>query len=169
RQYLRELPLAPSAGPGERWLTHGNAADRQPIYSRDGESIVFSSNRNGNLDIWALARSTGAVRPLTEHPAEDTDPGIMPDGRLLFSSNRSGPFEIWMAAADGSGARQITHDGFDAENPVATPDGEWIDYRSSSPRATGIAKVRPDGSGTTLIAGGSAILPEVPPDGRHAP
>jgi len=176
RQNLREIPLAgptepatPTAptAPAERWLSRGNAADRQPTYAPSGEWLAFSSNRSGNLDIWALSRTTGAVRRLTDHGAQDSDPGFMPDGRLLWSSNRSGKFEVWIAAPDGSGARQLTHDGVDAENPVATPDGRWILYASASPRTRGIMKIRPDGSGAARVVPGNAIEPEVSPDGQY--
>jgi Tol biopolymer transport system component len=165
-QNLREVPLAAEGG-GGRWLTHGNAADRQPIVSPDGDRVAFSSNRSGNLDIWVLSQRTGAVTRLTDDVAQDSDPGFMPDGRLLWSSNRSGAFEIWLAAADGSGARQVSRDGVDAENPVATPDGAWIVYASANPRSRGIVKIRPDGSGAALVVPGNAIVPEVSPDGLH--
>ncbi len=168
RQNLREIPLRSPAGRAERWLTRGNGADRQPIYARDGEWIAFSSNRSGNLDIWAVSLRSGAVRRLTDHVAHDSDPGFMPDGRLIWSSNRSGRFEVWMAAADGSGAHQVTRDSVDAENPVATPDGQWIVYASANPQLRGIMKIRPDGSAATrLVPGGNLIEPEVSPDGRH--
>jgi eukaryotic-like serine/threonine-protein kinase len=168
RQHLREVPLRPRDAGGERWLTRGNGADRQPIYSRDGEWIAFSSNRSGNLDIWAVSRRSGAVRRLTDHAAHDSDPHFTPDGHLLWSSNRSGTFEIWIAEGDGSGARQVTRDGVDAENPVASPDGAWIVYASANPRSRGLMKIRPDGrDAALLVAAGNAIEPEISPDGRH--
>jgi serine/threonine protein kinase len=167
RQSLREVALDPAAAPRERWLTRGNAADRQPVYSADGEWVVFSSNRSGNLDLWAVSRGSGAVRRLTDDAAQDSDPGFTPAGGLLWSSNRSGHFEIWIAEGDGSGARQLTRDGVDAENPVATPDGRWILYASANPRSRGIMKIRPDGGEATLLIPGNMILPEVSPDGRY--
>jgi len=64
RQNLLEYPLdTPDASP--RWLTRGTSADRQPVFSPDGARIAFSSNRNGNLDIWELTPATGALRRLT--------------------------------------------------------------------------------------------------------
>ena len=166
-QNLREIPLGAAGDAAGRWLTRGNAADRQPTVARDGDRVAFSSNRSGNLDIWALSRATGAVTRLTDDIAQDSDPAFMPDGHLLWSSNRSGVFEIWLAAADGSGARQVTRDGVDAENPVAAPDGEWIYYASANPKTRGIAKIRPDGGGAALVVAGNAIEPEVSPDGAH--
>jgi Tol biopolymer transport system component len=167
RLNLNEVAIGPTRG-GERPLTVGASRDRQPAYSPDGERIVFSSNRSGNLDLWVLEPRTGALRQLTDDPAQDWDPGFSPDGRhVLWSSDRSGHLEIWMADADGSNARQVSHDGVDAENPTATPDGRWILYASGNRQKLGIWKVRPDGQDATLLAPGGDVVPEVSPDGRR--
>ncbi len=172
RQTLRELPLGATRGrPGfePRWLTRGTGTDRQPVYPPDGEEIVFSSTRGGHLDLWSISVATGAVRRLTDHPAEDFDPAFTADGKhIIWSSNRTGHFEIWMGNRDGSDARQVTRDGVDAENATATRDGQWIVYASSNPAHQGLWKIRPDGSQATLLAPGDCNLPEVSPDGQFA-
>jgi Tol biopolymer transport system component len=168
RVNLREIDLGEPARPaGRRWLTQGHSSDRQPRYSPDGEWVVYSSNRGGQLDLWAISRSSGATRRITRDPHLDWDPVFTRDGTLLWSSDRSGHFEIWQAEPDGSGARQLSRDGVDAENPGATADGRWILYASGNPRSRGIVRVRPDGSRPTLLVPGSVFLPEVSPDGRH--
>src|SRR5256712_12184275 len=109
---LLEVDVRPGGSGAVRALTEGSSRDRQPAYSRDGERIVFSSNRGGNLDLWLLDRRTAGLRQLTDDPAQDWDPGFTPDGRhVLWSSDRSGHYEIWIAEADGSGARRVTPDG----------------------------------------------------------
>ncbi len=163
---LREIPLGQPAT-GAKWLTRGNSSDRQPVYSPDGKSIVFSSNRSGNLDLWRLLPDTGVVHRITDDAAEDWDPGFTADGRIIWSSGRSGNLEIWMAEGDGSNARRISQDGFDAENPVATPDGKWIVYNSFHPEKRGVWRVKTDGTGTTQIVSGRTALPEVSPDGQY--
>jgi Tol biopolymer transport system component len=164
RQNLRLVPLGlPQPG---AWLTRGNSTDRQPVPSPDGAQIVFSSNRSGNLDLWTQSRTTGALRRLTDDPAQDSDPAFTPDGRLLWSSNRGGHFEVWLAEADGAGARQVTRDGVDAENPVATPDGRSLLYASGNPAARGLFKVDLDGRGASRVVSGNLMLPEGSPDGR---
>ena len=151
------------------WLTRGLGINRQPRYSPDGEWIVYSALRGGNVDVWSLQPRTGAVRRLTDSPAVDYDPALTPDGKhLIFSSDRSGHYEIWMADADGSGARQVSHDGVDAENATATPDGRWIVYASGEKTKYGIWKVRPDGSEATNLFSGLGEWPEVSPDGQYA-
>ncbi len=167
RQALREYSLERTGPP--RWLTRGIVSDRQPAFSLEGEWVVFSSNRSGNLDLWEVSSRTGVVKSLTDDAAEDWDPGFTPDGRhLLWSSNRSGAFEIWMANADGSGARQVSKDGVDAENPTMTLDGRWVVYMSTNPKSPGMWKIHPDGTSAQLLVGGTNIvLPDVSPDGQY--
>jgi Tol biopolymer transport system component/serine/threonine protein kinase len=166
RVNLREVGLAADGSEASRrWLTRGESSDRQPSFSPDGRTIVFSSNRGGNLDLWVTDLATGAERRLTHDPALDWDPAFTTDGHLLWSTNRGGSFEIWRADADGSHAVQLSHDG-NAENPTATPDGRWIVYVSLNADQPGIEKMRPDGSDVRRIVGGELVLPEVSPDGQ---
>ncbi len=167
--FIGEGESGPAAPGGEaRWLTRGRSNDRQPVYSPDSEWVAFSSDRSGNLDLWKVSTKTGALRQLTHDAADDWDPAFTRDGKqLLWSSNRTGSFEIWIAAADGDGARQLTHDGLDAENPTATPDGQWIVYSSGNPAHPGIWKIRADGRQATQLVAGTAVWPEVSPDGKY--
>ncbi|HEU4888854.1 MAG TPA: protein kinase [Thermoanaerobaculia bacterium] len=166
RDNLRELVVSGAAS--ERWLTRGNSSDRQPSYAPDGKSVLFSSNRSGNLDLWMIATDGGTVRRITDDGAEDWDPGFTPDGKkIIWSSGRSGNMEIWIANADGSDAKQISQDGVDAENPTATADGQWIVYCSFNPNKPGIWKVRADGTQATHIVKARTSLPEVSPDGQY--
>jgi Tol biopolymer transport system component len=165
RDNLREVPIG-GAIASERWITRGNSSDRQPVYSPDGKSVLFTSNRSGNLDLW-LVEPDGGTRRITEDAAEDWDPAFTADGKkILWSSGRTGNLEIWIANADGSDARQLSKDGLDAENPTATPDGQWVIYNSFNPQKMGIWKVRPDGTDATRLVTGRTALPEVSPDGK---
>ena len=163
-EVLREYGLPTKVG---RPLTIGTALDRQPAYSPDGQLVIFTSNRTGNLDLWTVDTANGHLRQLTDDPARDWDPAFTPDGRVLFSSNRGGHFEIWMADADGSNLHQVSQDGAHAMNPTITPDARWIVYSSSSAEKLGIWRVRPDGSEAAPVQRGDWAAPEVSPDGRH--
>jgi TolB protein len=170
RAELREVSLSDSDDePPVRVLTRGLGHDRQPAFSPDGNKVIFSSNRSGNVDLWIVDRITSELRQLTDDPADDWDPAFTPDGEhVLWSSNRSGNMEIWMATAAGSHARQVTQDGIDAENPTMTRDGKWIVYSSSNDEKLGIWKIHADGSEATRLIEGTFALPEVSPDGRYA-
>ncbi len=174
RENLRETILESGpwrdANPRGAWITRGNATDRQPVYSPDGARVLFSSNRDGNEDLWEITLASGAVRRLTDHPASDADPAYTPDGKhIVWSSRRSGTWEIWIAGADGTGAHQLSNDGHDAENPSVTADGQWIYYASygnDNPGA-GIWRIRPDGSGAERAVKGFTAAPMGSPDGRY--
>ena len=169
RQNLREVDLVDGAAAGKpRRVTRGSSTDRQPVFSRDGRWMLFSSNRGGNLDLWKLSVETGAIRRVTEDDDADWDPAFTADGaNILWSTDRGGHFEIWTCAADGTGARQLTQDGVDAENPTATPDGQWIVYNSINPEHVGLWKIHLDGTGAQRLVPGSWSVPDVSPDGRH--
>jgi len=167
RSNLRVVELAAGPTPAGDWLSRGASVDRQPTFSRDGKSLMFTSDRGGSLDLWTLSLESSTLRRLTHDAADDWDPYFAPDGEhVLWSSSRSGNYEIWSAGVDGSGARQLSHDGVDAENPTMTPDGAWIVFVSSNPKGPGIWKMRSDGSAAQLLLGGAFTIPEVSPDGR---
>jgi serine/threonine protein kinase len=167
RQNLHEYNWTTSGVTPRRWLTRGTSMDRQPSYSPDGKWIVFSTSRNGNLDLWTTSTESGETRRVTDDKAQDWDPAFTPDGKqIMWSSNRSGHFEIWIAEADGRNARQLSRDGFDAENPTMTRDG-WVIYSANFGQNQGIWKMRADGTQATKIISGINAHPEVSPDGQY--
>jgi gamma-glutamyltranspeptidase len=119
-------------------LTSGAAWDREPAWSRDGSSIVFSSDRasNGNFDLWRLAvpasnagGSTGPAQPerLTTSPEPDAQPSLSKDGRLIFVRGRGGLARLWMRAPDGT-ERRLTRGQVAERSPAVSPDGGRVAY-----------------------------------------
>ena len=165
RQSLQEVTLADRS---TRWLSRGMSVDRQPAYARAGTSIVFASDRGGNVDLWEVTLDSGRVRRLTDHAAVDWDPQPAADGRTLFwSSNRGGHFEIWMASIDGANPHQVTKDGVDAENPSLPVSGDWIYYDSTNPKHDGLWRIRRDGTGAELVVAGETVHPVASADGAY--
>ncbi|HWW61355.1 MAG TPA: protein kinase, partial [Thermoanaerobaculia bacterium] len=162
RQNLEEIALAGNAPP--RWLSRGMSADRQPAYARDGRSVIFTSDRGGNVDLWELDLGTGSLRRLTDHAAIDWDPHANGD-QLFWSSNRGGHYEVWTASIDGANPRQLTKDGVDAENPTLPASGDWVYYDSSNPRHDGLFRMPRAGGEAKLVVAGETIHPIVSADG----
>ena len=79
-------------------------ADQNPVISRDGLTLYFSSDRPGGfggLDIWVARRASADdpwgtpqnLGPNINTPYTDNSPALSPDGRqLIFFSNRPGAF-----------------------------------------------------------------------------
>jgi dipeptidyl aminopeptidase/acylaminoacyl peptidase len=101
-----------------------------PQVSPDGKWVVFvvrttdlEANR-GRHNLW-LARTDGSeARPLTGHPAADSNPRWDPDGgSVWFLSGRSGSSQVWRIPVDGGEAIQMTRLPLDVGNLVVSPDG----------------------------------------------
>jgi serine/threonine protein kinase len=168
RQNLVEVSVGARSLVDGRWLTSGMANDRQPVYSRDGRSVMFSSNRGGTLDLWEVSVETGEMHRVTDDPQDDWDPTFGPDGRSIWwCSGRTGAFEIWTARRDGSAPRQVSHDSLDAENPSVTPDGRGVLYSSANPRKSGLWRVPVAGGDAELLLRGATLIPDLSPDGRY--
>src|SRR5450432_1388084 len=85
--YLGDIWVAGDDGTGAQRLTDNKARDVYPRFSPDGKWIAFSSNRDGNYDVFVIPAAGGKPKQLTFHTADDNVVGWSPDGkRILFSS-----------------------------------------------------------------------------------
>jgi Tol biopolymer transport system component len=106
--------------------------ERQPRSWSPGDSdLVFSANRDGNLEIYLLTAGAEEWINLTRHPAADNWPVWSPDGRrIAFQSRRNGKFDIFVMAADGTHLHQLTDHPEHDYLPAWTPDGSRITFTS---------------------------------------
>ncbi|HVR70118.1 MAG TPA: BamA/TamA family outer membrane protein [Vicinamibacteria bacterium] len=60
-----------------------------PSFSPDGQSVVFSANTGGLLDLWVYDLRAGRLRRLTDDAFAELQPAWSPDGRTIaFSTDR---------------------------------------------------------------------------------
>jgi Tol biopolymer transport system component len=72
-------------------------------WSFDGSWIAFSSDRDGNMDIYLMDPEGNQINRLTDDPAYDAEPNISRDGKLIaFSSNRDGNAEIYILETENT-------------------------------------------------------------------
>jgi eukaryotic-like serine/threonine-protein kinase len=116
-------------------FTSDVADDVVPIWSPDGGSIVFSSNRQGIHDLYQKSATAGGSEELllsTAQPKFATD--WSPDGRfLLFNSvdSKKGT-DIWALRLDGNRKPfQIVQTDSEELNGQFSPDGNWLAYQSN--------------------------------------
>src|SRR5688500_4547137 len=67
--------------------------------------LVFSSDRDGNLEIYSVNTDGSDVRRLTTSPGDDGEPAWSTTGRIAFTSARDGNNEIYSMNADGADVR----------------------------------------------------------------
>jgi tricorn protease len=88
--YVGDVWTANENGADLRRLTDHKARDIFPRFSPDGTRIAFSSNRDGNYDVFVVPTAGGKPRQLTFHTADDTVAGWSHDGKkILFTSSRN--------------------------------------------------------------------------------
>jgi|WetSurMetagenome_2_1015567.scaffolds.fasta_scaffold00183_2 tricorn protease len=73
-----------------RRLTSTPAIESVPHFSRDGQTIAFTSNCTGNNEVYIISALGGEPKRITWHPGNDMELGWSADGKsLLISSDRS--------------------------------------------------------------------------------
>jgi hypothetical protein len=160
----------PSADADEVRLTDNTAADLDPAWSPDGSKLAFSSDRDGNQEIYILDVRTLKETRLTHDLGTDGGPDWSPDGsRIAFiSSNSSGKFDIYVMNVDGSQQPiRLTDNLGNDGDPAWSPDGSKIAFTSDRTGNFDIYVMNADGSNQTQLTSnrGTDISPVWSPDG----
>ena len=110
-------------------VTSGAGWDREPAWTPDGQSLVFSSDRSGNFDLWSVSASTPNAQPtrLTTSPLADAEPTVGRDGKIYFVRGRLGAATLWMRDASGAESR-VTKEHAVERWPAVSPDGAKLAY-----------------------------------------
>jgi TolB protein len=102
-----------------------NAGDNiQPTVSSNGQTVVFSSDRNGRSNIWSMNVDGSSPKQLTDG-GSDANPQITRDGKwLLYESLRNGRLRVWKQPLAGGTSDPLTERTI--SNPTISPDGKWL-------------------------------------------
>jgi Tol biopolymer transport system component len=126
--------------------------DAEATWCHKGRKIIFTSVRDGDLDLYEMNESGGDVKRLTSTPGYDggafynadcteivwrasrfSDAAQLEDYQKILADGfvRPSRMELFVGKADGSGAKQITNNGAANFAPYFTPDGKRIIYASN--------------------------------------
>jgi TolB protein len=100
-------------------------------WSPDGNSLVFTGQRNDNLDIYVIPSKGGKEIRLTTDKGVDDGSEYAPDGKAIyFNSTRTGRMQLWKMDPDGSAQTMLTDDQFNNWFPHVSPDGKSLAFLS---------------------------------------
>jgi Tol biopolymer transport system component len=115
-------------------FTFGSAQARAQVWSPDGGSIVFNSNRKGHFDLYRKASSGAASEELlVESNLHKSPTSFSPDGRFLLYTvtDPKTRGDVWVKPLDGSQKEfPFLHSEFHEVHAQCSPDGRWIAYSS---------------------------------------
>ena len=134
-----------------RRLTNSPGYDAEATWCHQGGKIIFTSMRDGDLDLYEMDEHGHVTRRLTNTPGYDGGAfysadckeivwranhptgAALDEYRALLKQNLVKPtvMELFVANADGSNARQITSNGAANFCPYFTPDGNHIIFSSN--------------------------------------
>lgn len=189
---LGDLYTGSAEGGKTTRITSGMAFDSQPIWSPDGSSIAFISDRSGVENLWVANADGSEPSQITQEKGEVefASPAFSPDGNHLIVSRTTWglrTFELWAYPLEGGKGVQITTSKSNQATPiderhnalgaVYSGDGRYVYYAR---RIGGFAynltlpiwqiarRDLQEGREDVLTqAPGSAMRPAISPDGKR--
>jgi len=118
-----------------RQVTDTPEEERAPVFSPDGDTILFASDTDGQCDIWRAERidvelywwqnEEFELKRLTKDADVESDIRFSPDGsRVSFVG---GLGDLWTMTPDGKNASRLLR-SWDMPEYDWSPDGQWIVY-----------------------------------------
>ena len=181
-------------GSGLVRLTDNQAYDAETTVCPQDGSLIFTSTRDGDLDLYRMDADGKNVRRLTDAPGYDGGAFFSPDcSRIVWRASRPQPgpeledyksllaqglvrpskLELWVAGADGKDARQITYLDAASFAPSFFPAGDRVifssNYGDPKGREFELWAVNVDGTGLERITWtpGFDGFPMFSPDGSR--
>ena len=133
-------------------LTNSSSYDAEGTISPDGKKMIYTSTKDGDIELYIMDLATGAEKRITNTLGYDGGAWFSPDGtKLIWRASRPKTdaeikeykdllkedlvaptnMEVWVANADGSNARQVTSYGQANWAPTYMPDSKHIIFASN--------------------------------------
>lgn len=141
RTNIWKLDLKAANGGSATPFIMSTRGDGNPAFSRDGEKIVFTSNRTGKYDTWICNHDGSGLLQLTTI-GNCGSPRWSPDGNwIVFDHEVEGASEIQVVSSTGGAVRRMTDSESENGLPSWSSDGQFIYFTSNRTGETQVWKI----------------------------
>jgi len=144
-------------------MTDNPNADTQAAWDPSMQRIAFTTNRDGQSEIYLMNADGSNPINLTNNPADDQQPAWSVDGQwIAFTSNREGNYEVYILQVNGTEVINLTNNPGNDTQPnwvrstTFDPSGELIVFTSDRDLNQEIYRMKTDGSEATNLTGNPA-------------
>jgi Tol biopolymer transport system component len=162
-------------------LTFAGEANSYPVWTPDGQRIVYSSQEKGGVDNlwWIRSDGAGDAQRLSESKSPQYASSWRPDGKFLAFTqlNPITNFDIMTLLIEGNEKsgwkpgepKAFVNSAFIEQAPAFSPDGRWLAYHYIEPLGNYEVYVRPfpGPGGKWQISTGGGIAPKWSSNGRE--
>jgi eukaryotic-like serine/threonine-protein kinase len=138
----------------------------------ENDEIVFSTDINGNENLWMIPSSGGTPVQITRGSGPDVAPVVSADLKRLLYVQQQNTGKIWTASLERAEAKQLTFDEANVQTPSFSPDGKRILYvvETSTPSGSSSAlfAIDPEGHDKRQLLSDNVNIhaPKWSPDGK---
>jgi TolB protein len=133
-------------------VTRGGGLNLLPSWSPDGKSILYTSYRYENPDLFEISVGGGEGRPLSRRPGLNTGGRYSPDGRnIALTLSQDGNSELYLLDRGGNVVKRLTNQWGIDTSPSWSPDGNRLAFVSSRGGHPDLYMLDVDSGGTKRI------------------
>lgn len=115
-------------------FTFAQSRDDDPVWSPDGNTIIFDSSRSGKTDLYTRPANGSQAEQLFYHDNVDKYPASWSnDGKYVAYEALSGrDIHIWAMPISGEHKPfPVLQEKYATRSPAISPDGKWMAYYSN--------------------------------------
>jgi len=148
----KEVFVADYDGTNERQVTRTGAINISPAFSPDGQTIYFTSFRDGDPQLYRVSVVNGEIKKLTNFQGIAAAPAVSPDGKKIACVlSKDGNSEIYVLDLDGRVIKRVTNHQAIESSPTWSPDGRMLAFSSDRTGAPQIYLTDSDGLATRRL------------------